>query len=365
MRVLVVKPDQSNPGGVANYYSLVKEHLGKEVDFFIVGSRRGEHGFIAMCIRVAKDTMVFWRTLKMGKYQLVHLNPSMHDKAVWRDGVLLLMIHARGVKSIVFFRGWVEETERRVRRWYLGLFRRVYFRADAMIVLASQFEASLREMGYWRPIYVETTAVSDEIFQHEASDIQRLGGSESSGRFNILFLSRMDVNKGIGETLEAYRILRAKYPIITLIMAGDGPKFQWAKERATHLSLPDVEFPGYVVGEGKHHIFDVADVYLLPTYGEGMPNSVLEAMAYGLPVVTRPVGGLRDFFEDGKMGFITESLDPVVFADLLERLLLDPDLRKKIGGYNRKYAFEHFRASIVAKRLIHIYEDVIGKHRPD
>ncbi len=66
-------------------------------------------------------------------------------------------------------------------------------------------------------------------------------------------------------------------------------------------------------------------MYLFPTYHEGMPGSVLEAMGYGLPVITRTVGGLPDFFEHEKMGFITESLDASVFADFLEQLVKDPE----------------------------------------
>lgn len=90
-----------------------------------------------------------------------------------------------------------------------------------------------------------------------------------------------------------------------------------------------------------------------------MPSSVLEAMAFGLPVITRPVGGLKDFFEDGKMGFITESKAPEAFADLMEKLITDCDDRKKIARYNQRYAREHFMASKVAKRIENIYREIL------
>lgn len=365
MRVLVVKPDSSIPGGVANYYSVLSEYLEKDADYFIVGSRTGEHGFIATCTRVVRDTIGFWRTLKRSKYHLVHLNPSLHDKAVLRDGALLLLAYSRGVKSLVLFHGWVDNTERRVRRWYLGLFRWTYFRADAMIVLASMFKSKLEEMGYHGPIYIETTFVSDKIFQYDALKKGNLGGVNPTTRFNVLSLSRMVRGKGVEETLEAHRILKAKYPGITLTIAGDGPELQRSKQRARQLGLADVEFPGYVVGEAKRRIFEAADVYCFPTkYGEGMPTSVLEAMAHGLPVVTRPVGGLRDFFQDGRMGFLTESLEPRVIAELIERLFLDPALCARIAAHNRQYAYDHFRASQAADRLRNIYHGLTSEAMP-
>jgi glycosyltransferase involved in cell wall biosynthesis len=89
-----------------------------------------------------------------------------------------------------------------------------------------------------------------------------------------------------------------------------------------------------------------------------MPNAVLEAMAFGLPVVTRAVGGIRDFFEDGRMGFVTESRDPAVFAGFLARLVADPALRASMGRYNREYARGRFAASVVAARLLEIYAQV-------
>jgi glycosyltransferase involved in cell wall biosynthesis len=91
-----------------------------------------------------------------------------------------------------------------------------------------------------------------------------------------------------------------------------------------------------------------------------MATSVLEAMSYGLPVITRPVGGIADFFQDGTMGFLTESCDPAVLAALTERLIVDPTLRLHIGAFNRRYAREHFAASVVAQRIQRIYLAVGG-----
>src|SRR3712207_2970921 len=89
---------------------------------------------------------------------------------------------------------------------------------------------------------------------------------------------------------------------------------------------------GYVRGADKIAALRTADVYLFPTeYGEGLPISILEAMAMQLQVVTRPVGGIADFFVDGEMGFVSDSVDPTVFADLVERLIDDRQLRLRIG----------------------------------
>ena len=133
-----------------------------------------------------------------------------------------------------------------------------------------------------------------------------------------------------------------------------------AKNYVLRKELKDIKFVGYVKGKEQKNVYNNSDFYLFPTtHGEGIPISVLEAMAFGLPVVTRSVGGLKDFFKNGKMGFITESKNPKIFAKFIEKMILDIDLRYKIGLYNYKYAREYFLSSKVAKHLEDIWEKVL------
>jgi glycosyltransferase involved in cell wall biosynthesis len=84
---------------------------------------------------------------------------------------------------------------------------------------------------------------------------------------------------------------------------------------------------------------------------EGMPTSVLEAMAFGLPVISRPVGGIKDFFQNEKMGYLLESKDPAYYYEAIIKLLENKDLCKEIGLYNYSFAKENFMASIIAKNI--------------
>ena len=86
-----------------------------------------------------------------------------------------------------------------------------------------------------------------------------------------------------------------------------------------------------------------------------MPISLLEAMAFGLPVITRPVGGIKDFFEDGMMGFMTPSGDSKAIEEILERILKDHALRSRVSIYNYNYAREHFAAPLVIERMRNLY----------
>jgi glycosyltransferase involved in cell wall biosynthesis len=117
-------------------------------------------------------------------------------------------------------------------------------------------------------------------------------------------------------------------------------------------NIKDINLIGNLTGSDLILQFIQSDIYIFPTYyGEGMPNSVLEAMAFGLPVISRPVGGLVDFFKSGEMGELIESLGPLDFANSIERYINNPDLVKAVSLHNYNYAKEHFLASKVAGKI--------------
>lgn len=361
MTVLVTCPELEKPGGVANYYQVLRRHFPSDMDYFIVGARQNEVGRLKRVLRFCRDNLSFAMRLKRGRCDLVHLNPSLGPNALIRDGLLLLIAKGFGKKVIIFMRGWDVDCEQLIWNQFLWLFRLVYFRADAFIVLAAEFKAKLLKMGYHKAIYTETTIVNDDVFEIISEPQRQRAVTGIKTNFHILFLSRIEKKKGIYEAIEAYRILKRKYENITMTVAGDGPEYGCVMEYIAKRKIEDIEFCGHVQAEAKHKQYLKADVYVFPTFfGEGMPNSVLEAMAYGLPVITRPVGGMRDFFVNGKMGFITESRDAETFAELIERLITDTDERERMGSYNHQYAKENFAASIVAGRLEQIYRKVLA-----
>jgi glycosyltransferase involved in cell wall biosynthesis len=117
-------------------------------------------------------------------------------------------------------------------------------------------------------------------------------------------------------------------------------------------NIPNVNFKGYLRGAQIQEVFRNATIYIFPTnYGEGMPTSVLEAMAFGLPVLTSPIGGINDFFQDGEMGFLINPTDINTYVEKIIWLLTEDKQMSQISVNNYEYAKEHFYASEVCKKL--------------
>jgi glycosyltransferase involved in cell wall biosynthesis len=345
--------DPEAEGGVASFVRAIRLHFTVPVDFLLVGSRPGRRiGRVASLMRLLSDTRLFWRAVRSGRYHLVHLNPSLEEKALLRDGVLMILARAARVPIVVFMHGWVPECEAKLRHWVPGkLFTLTFLRAEHFIVLASSFQRTLEQWGRRGPITVMGTAVEDAVLDAAPGQPQ-----PPWKPFNVLFLARLEESKGVMTALAVHEILRARGRSVELTIAGDGSAAAAVERRIKEAVIDGVRLIGYVQGAIKLAALRTADVYLFPTeYGEGLPISILEAMAMQLPVVTRPVGGIADFFVDGEMGFVSDSVDPSVFADLVERLIDDGQLRERIGTRNRVLIQECFTGQHVAAKLEMIY----------
>ncbi|MHA1394710.1 MAG: glycosyltransferase family 4 protein [Promethearchaeota archaeon] len=358
MNVLITHPDFEDKGGVSGLYNKLKNKFKINVIHFIVGKRPNEKDIISQIFRIFRDYYKFIKFLKIKNIDLVHVNPSLDFKSLARDGMFIFLAKINKIKTVVFFHGWAKSFEARIEENFIWIFKLFFGKSDAFIVLAEEFRRTLRRWGISKKIYKLVNVISeDEVIGFNIHDAikKRL----RSKKWRVLFLSRIIKEKGIYETIEAISILKEKYPTIELIIAGDGKELSNALSLVHRNKISNVIFMGYVKGDKKRHVFENSHVFCFPTYSEGLPESAIEAIAYGLPIITRPVGGIADFFENGTHGFITESLNPIIYARLIERLFLDKELYKKISLSNYKYAQAHFLASNVALRLEAIHKKIL------
>jgi glycosyltransferase involved in cell wall biosynthesis len=353
MRVLITTPDLNGPGGVAHYYRAVLPKLPQSVESLVIGTDYSAVRRLPGPVRLILDIIAF--TKRVGRYDLIHLNPSLCARCFFRELILLSIAKIARRRVLIFFRGWDKGFERKVDRHWKWLFRLGYCKADAIVVLAAEFEDVIRRWGYKGPVFRETTTVDEQMLQG-FDPLARICSGET---FNVLFLARVEKDKGVYEAVDAVAKLATSR--VKFLIGGDGGEKVRLEQYVAEKKYNGIEVCGYVRGDQKITAYQKADVFLFPSYyGEGMPNSVLEAMAFGLPVITCPTGGLKDFFEDGKMGFLVPSRDVKAIVAAIKQLKDEPGLWVQISRFNAEYAREHFYSSRVAIRLQRIYEQTMG-----
>jgi len=356
MKVLVVGPDRSDPGGVANYYNAVFPRLSDQsiaVEYLEIGSTHVARSWLHPFM----DQLRFWKVLGRLQPDIVHINPSLDMRSYLRDGLFVFQAKLRGRCVLVFFRGWQEKFEQQVYGMLKWFFSISYRRADRFIVLANRFARCLREWGITVPVDLATTTVDDELLD-EFSIEEKISSLVCAEDIHLLYLARLEPEKGVLVLLDAVKTLLKNGISLTLTIAGDGPAMEAVRQRVEGMQEfhDRITIAGYVRNKAKTDLFRSHHVFCFPTkYGEGMPNSVLEAMAFGMPVVTCPVGGLADFFLDGKMGALLTENDEKTIVDAISCLVSNRQKLAEMAEFNYCYAQDRFLASITAGKLRDCY----------
>lgn len=193
-------------------------------------------------------------------------------------------------------------------------------------------------------IWAEPSEWGKLAIVHCGIDPDRYGrapGHASAKR--LVFVGRLAAVKGVPVLLDALARLRADDPEVTLTLVGDGPERGWIEERIAELGLGGaVGITGYLDQDAVADRLARADVFVLPSFAEGVPVVLMEAMATGLPVVTTRIAGIPELVEDGVSGLVVPPGDAVALADALAALLADPARREEMGAAGRAHvAAEH------------------------
>ncbi len=353
VKVLITGPDLNDPGGVANYYSTILPLLCKKSTLLITylpiggthAKREGGNGYLL------KDQIRVRDAIKINKPSVVLINPSLNLKSFFRDMFFIRTALISGSKVVVFFRGWEWPFAKFIEKYLKTILLLYYGKSSKIIVLSTEFSEQLQRCGVKVPIDLETTTVPLEYIINK-SEIPKVLETRRKGLRKILFMSRLVKEKGAHETVDALKLLLDDGYNVQLTIAGEGPEAENIQRKIILLGLQErILMVGYLRGKEKIKTLYEHSIFCFPTrYGEGMPNAILEAMGAGLAIVTTSAGGVKGFFEDGKMGSFVSS-DALNIANGIKRILDDTHKFETIGRYNLEFARKNFSSDVVTDRL--------------
>jgi len=177
----------------------------------------------------------------------------------------------------------------------------------------------------------------------------------------LLFTGRLARVKGLPVVLSAMQRLRTRHPGVELSLAGDGPDRAVLEAEARRLGVADrVRFLGYQSSDQVRTLLQDTDVFVLPSFAEGVPVVLMEAMASGVPVVTTRVAGVSELVEDGVSGFVVPPGDVDALAQAIDTLLADPALRTRFGAAGRGMVEREFDVGREAAWLGEVFESVLA-----
>lgn len=346
MKTVVVVPKLTILGGVSLHYIGLKNYWEKDVRYF--EAFRLKKNIILSLFSCFWNYICFiWGMIVFRPDNCV-VNVSL-KKGFFSKNIYIKIAKLFNTKIITFIHGWNVNDE-----WMLNAPKGKYIlkNSKAILVLSSQFKEKLVNVGYKNEdIYITTTKVDDSL-------LSTFNIENRKGEINhFLYLSRIEKGKGIELSLDIFKLINEKYPHTTYTIAGDGSHMNNIKEYIKENNIRNVRLVGKVSGNEVSTLYSKSDFFFLLSESEGMPAALLEAIAFGLPAATTPVGGIPEIFIDGKMGILSSAKEPEYFFNRIEALINSRDEVKKICSFNYQYAKEKFYASKVAQELEKLFEN--------
>jgi glycosyltransferase involved in cell wall biosynthesis len=353
-------------GGIATYFlALLNSSLPDLVDLSFVQtssqnralSSSGQFTLINLLSAILDCSRFTWQLIKH-RPRVTHISTAFgasflkHSICVWiaKLGGSRVLLHPRCSITILYF-------DR--PKWWQWYFRLVIRQTSGVLALSREW-IQLSSIVPSCKIYYLPNAIDQTLYRKIAE--QRLTHHEKHTPSRILYLGYVGKDKGSFDLVEAAKILMSAGRSVIINIVGDelhqGEKDQLS-ERIQIEGLADlVHLHPAVYKTEKLDYFRDADIFVYPSYHEGLPNAVLEAMACALPIVATNVGGIPDQVEDGVNGILVNPRQPDELAKALVKLLDERTLRNKMQKMSHQFATEKFDMKQYIPRLANIYKTI-------
>jgi len=352
--IVMLGPSTDSLGGIASVIDVYQRHGWFErwsVRFYettkpSIGRLRKL--WIGLCVLCT----LFW-DMCHGRIILIHAHVAC-NASFWRKSIYLWIAHSFGIPTIFHLHGaefmHFYSSRSRAGKWYI---RRLLDRVSEIIVLSSQWKNNIRTLTDNPHIDIVFNPIA---VVSQSTDIPKYPDSCRKYPHQLLFLGRLGARKGIDDLIAATITLAPQYPALRVICGGDG-EVERIRNIVAKQGLGDrYHIPGWISGEDKSRLLVQSGIYVLPSYDEGLPMSILEAMSAGLPVISTTVGGIPDMIDNGKEGWLIQPGDISALAKYIELLLNNPALQTQMGQAGRERVEQQFTPQRIFSRLDTIYQ---------
>lgn len=296
----------------------------------------------------------FANTVIRGRPQIVHVKASWGAVNYSQSVGYSLIARLLGKRVLLQLHGGAFDT------WYNSLSRpgRWAVRtslswASELVVLSQYWHGMVSKLVRNRPIHI----VPNGVETRHAQPPTRRGEPP----LKVLTIGTLGQRKGYFDIIEAAARLRGHIVPFHFLFAGpdEDPETGHAlRERVAALGLTEcVSFLGAVGREEKWRLLAEADIFVLPSYGENLPNAILEAMAAALPIICTPVGALPEMLNEDEHALFVPLGDIEALAHALIRCESSPELRAAMGEYNREEVTTRYEFEAIARRFDDLYAE--------
>lgn len=305
-----------------------------------------DYGQVRKLFAFFKAYGLFWKWMLFHKeIKIVHVHGAS-DASFWRKRIFINLAKMFG-KKVVFHCHGAEF--KRFANQNLDTVKETLDKCDVIIALSESWREWFQDTFNHPSVVVVKNVVPQP---HVAKIVHE--------KFVLLFLGRLGKRKGIYDLMDVLADHKAEFDgKLKFLYGGDGDVKQ-LQAIIKDKGLENIaEYHGWVNGEKKERLLNLADAYILPSYNEGLPISVLEAMSYSLPIISTKVGGIPEILKNGKNGYLIEPGDKDAIWLSIKELMEDKINCVKMGASSKEIVKEHL-PEFVETQLRQIYCSLFG-----
>lgn len=341
--VLTLSCSLNGQGGIG---SVVSAYQSLFSPFQHVTTQR-EGGIIIKLITLgtALSGLIYYRFFR--HVRIVHIHSACHNS--YRRKILLMRVASFLKYKIIFhlhggaFENFSQEYGRKKIRLQLE-------HCDRVIVLSSFWKNFLETS-----IGLQNVTIINNIIPSPPENFTY----RNNRKIHVLFLGALNHQKGIFDLLNVLAEYKNYFEEkLELHVGGNGEVKRFQDFVKKHELTEMITFYGWVKDEQKKMLLSTSDIFILPSYAEGVPISILEAMSYGMPIISTNVGGIPSIVEDEWNGFLFTPGDLDTLYSILVKLSASVELRQKMGKRSYEKSLPYYPAN-VEKQLSDMYNELL------
>lgn len=324
LKILMVGSDLSVKGGMTSVVKAFLNHDFKnQIDIMYIPTHIEGVANIKKIVFFMHSILNIISTLLREDISIIHMHMS-EKGSFYRKFIIYLLgkvfrkkiiVHMHGAEFKEYFNQGNFIRKKLIKNMLIG--------SHKVIVLGDS----------WNKFVKNIDEKINTIILRNAVDIQNKIAEYKDNNVNILFLAVLIERKGIFDLVHIAELLTKDNDLkrynIKFLIAGSGKDEDVMKEKIRNHNLQDYfKFEGWVDKEQKEELFIKSQIYILPSYNEGLPVSILEAMSYGLPIITTNVGSIEDAVEHGVNGFVTDCGDSVKMYKYIKKCIINHEMWK-------------------------------------
>lgn len=348
---VMISTDPCGQGGVASVVNtMLAQPFSAEWNILHITSHRAGSKLSLLCVFLLSIFKLTFLRLK-GKPGIAHVHMASRG-SFSRKYVLAKVARWFGFKVIIHLHGaqfdqfYEQECSVNKQRKIEQLFNT----AESVVVLGQQ----------WKDWICKTFPSGRDVRIIYNPGPAAVCNRAPSPTPTILFLGRLGERKGVHDLLYALIDVVAKIPSVKLVLGGDGDIPHYQKLAETLGVSSNVEFKGWVGAEEKFSLLSSASVFVLPSYNEGFPVGIIEAMACEVPIVATTVGGIPDAITPEQEGVLIQAGDKTALSQALMRVLTDRELAEFFSHNAKQKYLNNFSAEAVMPIWHDLYMEILN-----